>query len=142
DLRRFQAAPGDRKVLHRPLRLRPPLRLRRDQHLAHGVAFDPEPAHPPYRALPAATSATLRSEGPRRPQLRRSCRPEGGRRPQRRRRRRFRGGQRSLPAYDRLKLLLTSGKSGTIVSVKLTGSAGQLKNDGSTIRLRVSVWSS
>ena len=37
-----------------------------------------------------------------------------------------------------MKLLLTSGKSGTIVSASATGSAGQLKNDGSTTLTRLS----
>src|SRR6185503_8390512 len=45
---------------------------------------------------------------------------------------------RSLPAYERLKLLLTRGKSGTIVSASATGSAGQLKKLGSTIFTRLS----
>ncbi len=44
---------------------------------------------------------------------------------------------RSLPAYDRLKLLLVNGKSGTIVSAMATGSAGQLNQEGSTIFARV-----
>ena len=41
--------------------------------------------------------------------------------------------QRSFPAYERLKLLFASGKSGTMVSASETGSAGQLWKDGSTI---------
>ncbi len=40
---------------------------------------------------------------------------------------------RSLPAYEKLKLLFASGKSGTMVSASATESAGQLRNDGSTI---------
>jgi hypothetical protein len=36
-----------------------------------------------------------------------------------------------------LKLLLASGKSGTIVSAIATGRAGQLNQDGSTIFARV-----
>src|SRR5262249_49954134 len=39
---------------------------------------------------------------------------------------------RSFAAYERLKLLLLRGKSGTIVSARATGRAGQLKKDGST----------
>ena len=88
----------------------------------------------------------LRSAGPRR----RGGAPHqgGGRRRRGRRARRPTGlltsagprfrGQRSLPAYDRLKLLLAKGKSGTIVSASATGRAGQLKNDGSTILTLVS----
>ena len=40
DVRRLQATPGDREVLHGPLRLGPPQRVRRDPDLAHRVAFD------------------------------------------------------------------------------------------------------
>ena len=47
------------------------------------------------------------------------------------------GGYRSLPAYERLKLLLVTGKSGTIVPARASGSAGQLNQDGSTILARV-----
>src|ERR1035437_6760817 len=50
-------------------------------------------------------------------------------------------GYRSLPAYERLKLLLVTGKSGTIVAARASGKAGQLNHDGSTILTRVRRWS-
>src|SRR5665647_1509463 len=46
-------------------------------------------------------------------------------------------GHRSLPAYERLKLLVVTGKSGTIVPDRARGNAGQLNHDGSTILTRV-----
>ena len=44
DVRGFQATPGDREVLHRPLGLRPPQGVGGHPDLAHRVAFDPEAA--------------------------------------------------------------------------------------------------
>ena len=43
DLRALQTPARDREVLHRPLRLRPPQRVRGHPDLAHGVVLDTEP---------------------------------------------------------------------------------------------------
>ena len=42
DQRRVDRDAGEREVLHRPLRLRSPERLRRHSDLAHRVMFDPK----------------------------------------------------------------------------------------------------
>src|SRR5690606_40700291 len=68
-LRRFQAAPGDREVLHGALRLRPPQGVGGYPYLAHGVAFDPVLGHGPIvprpRPGPAAAPPGAEGEGRR-----------------------------------------------------------------------------